>query len=100
MTLKYQGYYLKNINKISRDTVIYSYVGFPKIFIYSALIMIHPVYMLRSNEIIGITEYYWDGSMKIPFIRDYNEYLLLLNLNVHFFNFFALVIRLTKWGSP
>lgn len=44
---------------------------------FSLMIFLHPFYKLGDNSVFDWEEIYWDGSGKVYFMRDFNNYMTI-----------------------
>lgn len=98
-SLYIEGTYLKSIGKMSDKTNAFSYFGIYWIVFYSVLLFLHQVYGLGHKK-TSFEEIYWDGSDKVYFKREFNEYLTIIQLTVHYFTFIYILLKMSHWSNP
>ena len=73
--------------------------GYFNIIIISFLLLISPLYGLTEYDLYT-KESYYDGSNRLYYGRHVHEYIIVINILVHFFNSFNLLLLINFWGSP
>ena len=63
------------------------------LFKFTDLIFLHPFYSIGDSSIFDWEEIYWDGSNKVYFMRDFNNYMNIFQITVHFFVLFDIIIK-------
>ena len=64
------------------------------------MIFLHPFYKIGDQSVFGWEEIYWDGSGKVYFLRDFNNYMIIFQITVHSIIIFDIIMRNSEWATP
>lgn len=90
---------MKFTDQMSDRSNPFEIYGYFNIIIVSMFLLASPLYGLTEYNIFT-KESYYDGSDRLYYGRHIHEYIIVINIIVHFFTAANLLLLINYWGGP
>jgi hypothetical protein len=87
--------------RLNKQKNVFSEFGIFNLILNILLLLITPIYSVGDTKVTFLKEEYYDSdSATFPtFTRNYNEYLIIIGITIHFLSYFYNVNTFSQWLS-